>query len=83
MQDETLANLYTERPETKSVIKNAAGYAVFNNINANVYILSAGNGYGVAVGNSTGEKTYMKMYLVGIGPGIGVKDIRAVFVFKE
>ena len=83
MHDEKLANLYSERPETKSVIKNAAGYAVFSNINANVYLLSAGNGYGVAVDNSTGEKTYMKMNLVGIGPGIGVKDIRAVFVFKN
>jgi len=25
----------------------------------------------------------MKMHLVGVGPGIGVKDIRAVFVFKN
>jgi len=32
----------SERPETKSVIKNGAGY-------------------GVAVDNSTSEKTYMKM----------------------
>lgn len=31
MHDETLAKLYTERPETKSVNKNAAGYAVFKN----------------------------------------------------
>jgi len=83
MHDETLAKLYSERPETKSVIKNAAGYSVFSNMNANVYLLSAGNGYGVAVDNSTGEKTYMKMNLVGIGPGIGVKDIRAVFAFKN
>ncbi len=83
MHDETLSNLYSERPETKSVIEDAAGYSVFSNINANVYLFSAGNGYGVAVDNSTGEKTYMKMHLVGIGPGIGVKDIRAVFVFKN
>ena len=83
MHDETLAKLYSEKPETKSVIKNAAGYSVFSNINANVYLLSAGNGYGLAVDNSTGQKTYMKMNLVGVGPGIGVKDIRAVFVFKN
>jgi lipid-binding SYLF domain-containing protein len=83
MHDETLTNLNSARPETKSIIKNATGYAVFSNINANVYLLSAGNGYGVAVDNSTGEKTYMKMNLVGVGPGIGVKDIRTVFVFKN
>ena len=83
MHDEALANLYSEKPETKSIINNAAGYAVFSNINANVFLISAGNGYGVAVDNSTIEKTYMKMNLVGIGPGLGVKDIRAVFVFKN
>ena len=82
MHNEVLAKLYAEKPETRAIIKNAAGYAVFSNINANVYLLSAGNGYGVAVDNSTGKKTYMKMNLLGIGPGIGVKDIRAAFVFK-
>ena len=35
MHDETLAKLYSERPETKSVIQNAAGYSVFSSINAN------------------------------------------------
>ena len=83
MHDETLAKLYSERPETKSVIKNAAGYSVFSSINANVYLLGAGNGYGIAVDNSTGERTYMKMNLVGIGPGFGVKDTRSVFAFKN
>lgn len=83
MHDETLAKLYKERPETKSVIQNAAGYSVFSSINANVYIVGAGNGYGIAVDNSTGKKTYMKMNLVGIGPGFGVKDTRVVLAFKD
>jgi hypothetical protein len=31
----------------------------------------------------TGQETYMKMYSVGIGPGLGVKDFRGIFVFTD
>ena len=42
-----------------------------------------GDGYGVAVENSNGKKTYMKMNFIGVGPGIGLKDFRAVFIFRN
>lgn len=83
MKNETLIKLYREYPIAKSKIKNAAGYAVFSNINTNLFLFSSGNGYGVAIHNSSGKKTYMKMNFIGIGPGIGLKDFRAVFIFKN
>lgn len=83
MKDETLAKLYAQKPETRDMIKKAAGYGVFSNIGAYVFLLSSGNGYGVVVDNSTGQKTYMKMRSVGLGMGIGVKDMRAVFIFRN
>lgn len=83
MKDETLSELYEEKPAAKAKIKKAAGYAVFSNINTNLFLFSSGNGYGVAIDNTTGKKTYMKMNFLGIGPGIGIKDFKAVFVFKN
>ncbi len=83
MKNETLSKLYREYPETKSKIKSAAGHAVFSSINTNLFLFSSGNGYGVAVENSSGKKTYMKMNFIGVGPGIGLKDFRAVFIFKN
>ena len=83
MKNETLAELYQDKPEARSKVQKAAGYAVFSNINTNLFLFSSGNGYGVAVDNSNGKKTYMKMNFLGLGPGIGVKDFRAVFVFKN
>lgn len=83
MKDETLAKLYKEKPETRTVIQNAAGYGVFSNIGTHILLLASGNGFGVVIDNSTGKKTYMKMRSLGVGPGIGVKDFRAVFVFKD
>jgi len=82
MKNDTLAELYSKRPEARSKIKNAVGYAVFSSINTNLFLFSSGNGYGVAVSNRNGKRTYMKMNFAGLGPGIGVKDFKAVLIFK-
>ena len=83
MKNETLSELYSQRPEARAKIKKAPGYAVFTNINTNLFLFSSGNGYGVAVDNQNGKKTYMKMNFAGLGPGIGVKDFKAVLIFKN
>jgi lipid-binding SYLF domain-containing protein len=83
MKSETLAELYSKRPEAKSKIKRAAGYAVFTNISTNLFLFSSGSGYGVAINNTNGKKTYMKMNFAGLGPGLGVKDFKAVLIFKN
>ena len=83
MKNQVLSELYSKRPEAKSKIKSAAGYAVFSNINTNLFLFSSGNGYGVAINGKNGKQTYMKMNFLGIGPGLGVKDFRAVLIFKN
>jgi lipid-binding SYLF domain-containing protein len=81
-RDEILARLYNEFPGTKTSIKNAAGYATFNNMNMNLFLLSTGHGYGMVVDNKTGRETFMAMGSLGGGLGLGAKDLRAVFIFK-
>ena len=81
MRSETLVELYRVEPRARTQIAKAAGYAVFTNVGVNVILLSAGNGWGVARDNRSGEDIYMKMASAGIGPGLGFKDFRAVFVF--
>jgi len=83
MKDETLAKLYKTKPETKNIIKKAAGYGVFSNIGSYLFLVSTGGGYGVVVDNATGRKTYMKMAQVGAGLGLGIKDFRIVFIFRN
>ncbi len=81
MQQNALARLYTEKPDTRSQIRDAAGYAVFTNANVNVIFFAAGTGYGVVNNNVTGAKTYMNMAEGGVGLGLGAKDYRVVMVF--
>ncbi|MBD3587409.1 hypothetical protein HHX48_16855 [Salinimonas sp. HHU 13199] len=81
MQDNALARLYREKPDTRAQLQDSAGYAVFSNANVNVIFLAAGTGYGVVNNNATGEKIYMNMAEGGVGLGIGAKDYRLVMVF--
>jgi len=81
MRSETLAQLYKIHPSARTDIRRAAGYAVFSDVGVNIILISAGGGEGVAHDNRTGRNIYMKMISGGVGPGLGIKDFRGVFVF--
>lgn len=83
MRQEVLTELYSLRPETRNLIDDAAGYAVFANANINIILASFGGGVGVARDNASGRDIYMRMGEVGVGIGAGVTDFRAVFVFHS
>jgi lipid-binding SYLF domain-containing protein len=82
MRADTLAQLYRLYPPAKERIQKATGYAVFSNVGVNFILLSAAGGWGVAHDNKTAHDIYMKMVSGGVGPGLGVKDFRGVFVFS-
>lgn len=83
MRDKVLTELYGLKPELKSRIKQAEGYAVFSNVGINLVLASFAGGKGIVVKNGMirDTETFMKMGSAGIGLGLGVKDFRAVFVF--
>ena len=81
MRRDALTKLYKIRPGTRAIIRRAAGYGVFSNVNINLLLVSAGAGWGIVRDNRTGKTTYMKMGSAGIGIGLGVKDFRGIFVF--
>lgn len=83
MRDDVMKDLYRFKPELREEIKKAPGYAAFNNVNLKIFVLGTGHGYGLAVDNETGKETYMRMGELGAGLGLGVKDLRVVFVFKD
>ncbi len=85
MRDSVLADLYKVHPDAKGKIKKAAGYAVFSNVGINLVLASFAGGHGVVVKSGTfgDSETFMKMASAGLGFGLGVKDFRAVFIFKD
>ena len=83
MENNVLTKLYTVKPEVKEQIEKSPGYAVFSSANVNILMISFGGGYGVVNNNNLHERTYMKIGEAGLGPGLGIKDFRAVFVFHS
>lgn len=83
MKDKALADLYKGNPEAAGQIKNAPGYAVFDNNGIHLLLLATSRGNGVVMSNRGDSPFFMKMKTIGAGPGIGVKDYRVIFVFKN
>lgn len=83
MRTGVLSELYKIKPQTRSMIGQAPGYAVFSNANVNIIFASFSGGYGVVRNNKSGKDIYMKMGEFGLGLGLGVKDFRAVFIFHD
>ena len=79
----TLNDLYKLEPTSRDLIQKSAGYAVFNNMGANLFLLSTARGAGMAVNSKTKQDTFMKMISAGAGLGIGIKDYRVVFAFEN
>lgn len=83
MAQNTLRKLYEQIPPTKEQVADAAGYGVFSNANVNILLASVGSGYGVVIDRTANKKIYMKMALIGVGPGIGAKDYRQILIFRD
>jgi lipid-binding SYLF domain-containing protein len=82
MKNDVLAELYKLYPHAEKQIASSPGYAVFSNANVNIIFATFSDGYGV-VQEKSGKHIYMKMREAGLGLGLGVKDFRAVFIFKN
>jgi lipid-binding SYLF domain-containing protein len=82
-REEMLADLYKTKPELKARIGKAAGYATFKQTDMNLFLLASGRGYGVLHDNKTGKDTYMCVASLGTGVGMGVKDLRVIFIFND
>src|SRR4029453_12218283 len=67
MAAQTLQDLYKLQPTAQAAIQKAAGYAVFDNTNVNLLVMSTAHGGGVAVNSSSKEETFMKMVSAGVG----------------
>lgn len=78
-----LEDLFEAKPELRERLKKAAGYATFKQTNVHLLLVASSNGYGVLVDNATRASTYMRVTSLGGGVGMGVKDLRVIFIFND
>ena len=81
--EEMLSELYRSKPELKETLRKAAGYATFKCTDMHLLMLASANGYGLLVNNQNEKVTYMRVASLGGGVGVGVKDVRVIFIFHD
>ncbi len=81
--DETIAMIVKDKKVTQQDIQDAAGYATISNVSTQVLLIGGDDGYGVLVDNSTGQRTYLDVNSIDMGPGIGIAKYRTLLVFES
>ena len=82
MANQTLEQLYAANPNARDAVKYAAGYAVFSNFGFKLIFGGGNNGSGIAINNSTKQETFMKMFELQPGLGLGASKFRAIYIFQ-
>src|SRR6202012_1306458 len=83
MAQQTLARLYKAQPSAQAAVQKGYGYAVFSNTGIKILFGGSGHGEGVAVNNQTKAETFMKMFELQAGLGMGVKKFKVIFIFAN
>jgi lipid-binding SYLF domain-containing protein len=78
----TLDNLGKDEPNAKELLSKSVGYAVFT-VTKGGFLVSAGAGNGVVVDKASGNRTYMRMGMGGVGLGIGAQRYALVVIFEN
>ena len=82
MASKTLADLAKKHPDARKAVADAAGYAVFSDVGMKIVYMGTAKGSGIAVNNATKQETFMKMFELEPGLGLGAEKYHIVFVFE-
>ena len=80
---ETLDQFYAAQPSLRDLVKQAAGHVVFTSVDGQYLLFGGGNGFGMAVDEKTGSRTYLKRLELGLGFGLGIRSYRTLIVFRD
>jgi len=83
MSRKGLTMIYKHNPELRNEIRKAAGYGVYDNLGIHWFVPSTESGWGIVHNNLTGKDTYMKLFSIGLGLGLGIRDFRGILVFEN
>ena len=83
LEQDTLARLVKEHPQTKQELADSAGYFVAEQKIVKVPMIGAGGGAGVVVEKATGKRSYLRIPEVQFGAGWGGRAEKIVLVFQD
>ncbi len=78
-----VSELAIERPDVKSKLEAAPGYAVFNGRILSLFHIGTRRSYGVVYDNKTEDSTYMSWFELDLAAAIGFQVYRNVIIFDS
>ena len=82
MREDAVKHFIKSDVRFRALIQNAAGYAIFNATGVDLFLFSSESGWGVLYNRQDDHYKYMKLYSIGAGLGLGVRDFRSLYVFN-
>jgi len=83
MHDESMPMFIERHPEIRELVAKSYGYALLSRDNLTIWFAGFGGGYGVAVENSTGKRTYLKDAHINLDLGFDFRDYRSLLIFNN
>lgn len=83
MHDQSLPMFIERHPEIRDLVAKSYGYALLSRDNITIWFVGFGGGYGVAVENSTGKRTYLKDAHVNLNFIGDLRDYRSLLIFHS
>lgn len=81
--EETIALLAEREPGFTQALEASAGYFTAHVSQATVAVVGGGKGIGVLVDNTSGDRTYMDMKRLDLGPGLGARAHRVLVLIEN
>ncbi len=83
MHDQSMPMFIERHPEIRDQVAKSYGYALISRDNFTPFIIGFGGGYGVAVENGTGKRTYLKDAHIDLNLGFDFRDFRGLLIFNN
>ena len=80
--EETIALMVEQDPALQQSLEDSEGYFVSQVSSANVAVLGGGQGIGVLVDNTSGDRSYLNVKRFDLGAGLGVRYFRVLVLIE-
>ncbi|NCF64058.1 MAG: hypothetical protein GWP58_14500, partial [Gammaproteobacteria bacterium] len=80
--EETISLMVEQDPALKQALENSEGYFISQVSSANVALIGGGQGIGVLVDNTNGDRSYLNVKRFDLGAGLGVRYFRVLVLIE-
>ena len=83
LEEETLARLIKEYPQSEQQLVEAAGYTIAEKTTVKVPFVGVGEGIGLVMDKASNMRSYLQFAQLQFGFGLGVRANRLVVIFQD